>query len=132
MEHKSVSLELKDFSPGSRTAVLAHAVYNNIDRTQDISRKGMFTKSWNEIKAVDFLFNHKDGQTPGSVTRLFEDEAKAYTEVKFGNWTLGNDAMEMIDAGSATSRTDLGRRVPILTDTLMLLARLRLPSLDKV
>lgn len=99
MEHKSVSLELKDFSPGSRTGVLAHAVYNNIDRTQDISRKGMFTKSWQEIKNIDFLFNHENGKTPGNVKRVFEDEQKAYTEVKFGNWTLGNDVMEMIDAG---------------------------------
>ena len=99
MEQKYLQLELKDINPGSRTAVLAHAVYNVIDRVGDISRKGMFTKSWNEYKAIDFLFNHKADQIPGSVQRVWEDEQKAYTEVKFGNWQLGNDVMEMADAG---------------------------------
>lgn len=99
MEQKSVSFELKDFSPGQRTAVLAHAVYDVIDRGGDISRKGMFNKSWQEHKNIDFLFNHDVKSVVGSVTRTFEDNEKAYTEVKFGNWTLGNDALEMADAG---------------------------------
>lgn len=99
MEQKSVSFELKDFSPGQRTAVLAHAVYDVIDRGGDISRKGMFNKSWQEHKNIDFLFNHEVKSVVGSVTRTFEDNEKAYTEVKFGNWTLGNDALEMADAG---------------------------------
>lgn len=98
MEQKNIALELKDFSPGSRTAIVAHAVYNNIDRVGDISRKGMFNKSWQEYKEIDFLFNHDLKQTPGSVLRTFEDEERAYTEVKFGNWTLGNDVMEMTEA----------------------------------
>lgn len=99
MEKKAVPFELKDFSAGSRTAVIAHAVYNNIDRAGDISRKGMFTKSWKENKNIDFLFNHEEKAVVGNVTRVFEDEEKAYTEVKFGNWTLGNDVLEMAEAG---------------------------------
>ena len=99
MERKSVTLELKDFSPGSRTAVVAHAVYDVIDRTGDISRKGMFTKSWQENPKIDFLFNHKEDQIPGNAVKMWEDDARAYTEVKFGNWTLGNDVMEMAEAG---------------------------------
>lgn len=99
MEHKSVSIELKDFSAKSRTAIVAHAVYDNIDRVGDISRKGMFTKSWKESPLVDFWFNHDPKQVPGTVTRTFEDETKAYSELKFGNWTLGNDVLEMADAG---------------------------------
>lgn len=99
MEKKFLQLELKDFSPGSRTAVLAHAVYDVIDRLGDISRKGMFNKSWQEYKSIDFLFNHKTDQIPGNVNRTWEDEQKAYTEVKFGDWTLGNDVMNMADAG---------------------------------
>ena len=99
MEHKSVSIELKDFSAKSRTAIVAHAVYDNIDRVGDISRKGMFTKSWKESPLVDFWFNHGPKQVPGTVTRTFEDETKAYSELKFGNWTLGNDVLEMADAG---------------------------------
>jgi HK97 family phage prohead protease len=99
METKSISIEVKDVDTGKRTAVLAHAVYGNVDRTKDISVKGMFTKSWKENPDVDFLFNHKTDEIPGNVTRLFEDEQKAYTEVKFGKWSLGNDVLEMADSG---------------------------------
>lgn len=99
MEKKSIAIELKDFNPGQRTAVLAHAVYDVIDRGGDIARKGMFNKSWQEFKNIDFLFNHEVKSVVGTVQRTFEDDQKAYTEVKFGNWTLGNDALEMADSG---------------------------------
>jgi HK97 family phage prohead protease len=99
MEHKSISFEVKDFSKESRTAVIAHAVYGNIDLTGDISVKGMFNSSWQRKDSVSFYFNHDDTQSPGKVLRTFEDEQKAYTEVKFGPYTLGNDVMEMVDFG---------------------------------
>jgi HK97 family phage prohead protease len=99
MEHKSIPFELKDLNFGSRSAIIAHAVYNNIDRVGDISTKGMFNKSWAEKKKIDFLFNHDTKQIPGNVLRTFEDDEKAYTEVKFGNWTLGDDMIAMIDSG---------------------------------
>lgn len=99
MERKSVSIQLKDFSKHSRTVVFSHAVYGNIDRTGDISMKGMFRSSWDRGDRVDFLFNHDETQVPGRVVRTFEDEQKAYTEAKFGNWQLGNDVMEMVDFG---------------------------------
>lgn len=99
LEHKSISLELKDLDNSKRTAVIAHAVYNVVDRCGDISCKGMFDKTWQENKSIDFLFNHYPDQVVGSVIRTFEDEEKAYTEVKFGNWTLGNDVLEMADMG---------------------------------
>jgi len=99
MEHKSINFELKDLSKDSRTAIIAHAVYNNIDRVGDISTQGMFTSSWERKDAIDFLFNHNDGDVPGKVIRTFEDEQKAYTEVKFGNWKLGDDMIAMIEAG---------------------------------
>lgn len=98
MERKSIPLEFKDIDTNSRTAVIAHAVYTNIDRVKDISTKGMFTKSWKENKSIDFLFNHIDGDVVGNVKGVFDDDAKAYTEVKFGNWTTGNDVLEMADA----------------------------------
>jgi HK97 family phage prohead protease len=99
LEHKTVSLELKDFDSSKRTAVIAHCVYNVIDRVGDISCKGMFDKTWKENKSVDFLFNHDPEQVVGATVRTFDDEEKAYTEVKFGNWTLGNDVLEMADMG---------------------------------
>lgn len=99
MEHKSIPFELKDMSKEKRTAVIAHAVYNNIDRVGDISTKGMFNKSWKENKSIDFLFNHNEDEIPGVVLKTFEDDEKAYTEVKFGAWKLGDDILEMADAG---------------------------------
>jgi HK97 family phage prohead protease len=98
VEIKAIGLELKDVNTSKRTAIIAHAVYNNIDRTGDISCKGMFEKTWRENKNIDFLFNHEAEQVVGNVLKTFEDEEKAYTEVKFGNWTLGNDVLEMADS----------------------------------
>jgi HK97 family phage prohead protease len=98
VEIKAIGLELKDVNTSKRTAIIAHAVYNNIDRTGDISCKGMFDKTWRENKNIDFLFNHEAEQVVGNVLKTFEDEEKAYTEVKFGNWTLGNDVLEMADS----------------------------------
>lgn len=101
IERKATALELTDMDRDKRTAVIAHAVYNNIDRFKDISRKGMFNKSWNETKAGDIRFDidHDAKQQPGKVTRTYENELKAFTEVKFGSHTLGNDTMIMMDEG---------------------------------
>lgn len=93
-----IELELKDLDTSKRTAVIKHAVYTSIDRVKDISTKGMFTKSWRE-GLPDFLFNHVEGATTGNVKSTFDDKDGAYTEVKFGTWTLGNDVLEMADAG---------------------------------
>jgi HK97 family phage prohead protease len=93
-----IALEFKDLDTNKRTAVIKHAVYTSIDRVKDISTKGMFTKSWNENKP-DFLFNHIEGKTVGSTIKTFDDESGAFTEVKFGNWTLGNDVLEMASEG---------------------------------
>lgn len=100
LERKNIPLELKDVDKGSRTAIIAHAAYDNIDRTNDISRKGMFNKSWNESKSdISFYLNHDDTQAPGKVVNVFEDEKKAYTEAKLGTHTLGNDVLIMMDEG---------------------------------
>lgn len=99
MEKKDIALELKDLDTGKREGLIAHAVYNSIDRLGDISEKGMFTKSWRENKSIDFLFNHEEDQIVGKVLGVFEDEQKAYTRVSFGRWKLGDDVMEMADAG---------------------------------
>lgn len=102
IEHKSFgSLELSDMDKEHRTAVIAHAAYDNIDRAGDISRKGMFEKSWRETKASDIVFDidHDKRQQPGKVIGTFESEAKAFTKVSFGTHTLGTDTMLMMDEG---------------------------------
>ena len=93
-----VHLKVKDLDASKRTAVIKHAVYGSIDKTGDISHKGMFTKSWNE-GLPKFYFNHNKEQKPGKTLRVSEDNEGAYTEVKFSNTTLGNDVMEMISDG---------------------------------
>lgn len=100
MEYKSVTLEMKDLDKGSRTAIIAHAVYNNIDRAKDISRKGMFSKSWHESKEdINLYLNHNDEQSPGKVLDVYEDDGKAYTKAWLGTHTLGNDTLIMMDEG---------------------------------
>ena len=102
IEHKSMSsLELSDMDMEHRTAVIAHAVYDNIDRYGDISRKGMFSKSWKETKAENIRFDidHDSALQPGLVKSTWENEQKAFTKVWFGSHTLGNDTMLMMDEG---------------------------------
>jgi hypothetical protein len=101
IERKSLDFELSDMDKEHRTAVIAHAVYDNIDRFGDISRKGMFNKSWKETKASDIYFNidHDMKSQPGLVRATFENEQKAFTKVWFGTHTLGNDTMLMMDEG---------------------------------
>lgn len=99
MEYSSVPLEVKDMSREKRTILFAHANYGNIDRGNDISDRGMFTKSWTENPTPDFLFNHKTEQILGKTIRVFDDENKAYTEGKFGKWKQADDVMEMAEEG---------------------------------
>lgn len=96
-----MDLEVSELNRERRTAVIAHAVYNNVDRFGDISRKGMFNKSWNETKASNIRFDidHDPYKQPGLVKSVWEDEKKAYTKVSFGSHTLGNDTMIMMDEG---------------------------------
>ncbi len=100
IETKSIPFELKDMDKNTRTAVIAHAAYNNIDRTKDISRKGMFTKSWKESKdEIALYLNHNDEQSPGKVVDVYEDDSYAYTKAWLGTHTLGNDTLIMMDEG---------------------------------
>lgn len=103
METKSIALEVKDFDKEKRTVVVAHAAYNNIDRTKDISRKGMFTKSWNENREdIAFYKNHNSDLTPGKVVDFWEDDSFAYTKAFLGTHTLGEDTLRMLDEGIIT------------------------------
>lgn len=96
------AFELQEFNTERRTAVIAHSVYNNIDRYGDVSRPGMFTKSWRENKAIKFLIDHNPALRPGVVVSTFDDEKKAYTKVKFSQSTLGTDTMYQMDEGIIT------------------------------
>lgn len=105
-EIKSISdFEVKDLDTNRRTAVIAHAVYDVIDKVQDISRKGMFNRSWKAAKAtgieksIGFYINHDPERQPGLVKDVWETENKAYTKVWFGNHTLGNDTLAMMSDG---------------------------------
>lgn len=100
MERKSINFELKDLDKSKRIAIIAHATYDNIDRVGDISRKGMFTKTWSESKAdLNFYLNHNDEQAPGKVEDVYEDNHNAYTKAWMGTHTLGNDVLTMMDEG---------------------------------
>ena len=91
-----IQLEFKDLDTSKRTAVIKHAVYISIDKVGDISHQGMFTKSWQEAKPKIYI-NHNANKIPGTTLRTWDDIKAAFTEMKFGTWTLGNDALEMAD-----------------------------------
>lgn len=128
MEIKSIDLEFKDIDTGKRQGVIAHAIYGEVDEVGDISTRGMFKKSWQENKSVDFLFNHEEDQIVGTTTDLYDDEKKAYTAVSFGKWKLADDVMEMAEAkvlrgasfGYKTTRKEFkqmsGRKVRVLKE----------------
>jgi HK97 family phage prohead protease len=107
MEYKALTLEVDDLSHDKGTAVIRHAVYDNIDLVNDVARKGMFTKTWGEKKSADgqsvdisFYVNHDDTQAPGRVIDVFDKEGKAFTKVKMGTHTLGSDTLKMLDEGT--------------------------------
>jgi hypothetical protein len=101
IEYKSLDLEMSEMDRERRTAIISHAVYDVIDRAGDISRKGMFNKSWSETKAgnIRFDIDHDKKLQPGKVIKTFETDKKAFTQVKFGSHTLGSDTMIMMDEG---------------------------------
>lgn len=100
IEYKATEpIELSELNTERRTAVIAHAVYDNIDKKEDIARRGMFTRSWKANKDIDFLIDHDRKLRPGKVLDLYDDEKKAYTKVKFSQSTLGTDTMYMMDEG---------------------------------
>lgn len=100
LEYKSTPLNLKDISLDSRTVVFAHATYDNIDRMGDISRAGMFDKTWKENKAdIKFYENHVPTQPLGVIVDVWEEKAEnqAMTSGKLAKTTRGNDMLEMLD-----------------------------------
>jgi HK97 family phage prohead protease len=101
VEYKSSNIiELKDVDTSKREAVLAHATYDSVDRTKDIARKGMFSKSWKENKDdISYYVNHDPEKVPGRPVDFWEDNQHAYTKVYHGTHTLGNDTLIMMDEG---------------------------------
>lgn len=107
VEYKSLPLEIDSLSKEKGTATIAHAAYDNIDLGKDVSRKGMFDKTWKEKKSSDgsydisFYLNHDEEQAPGKVIAVHDNKQKAFTEVKTGSHTLGRDTLIMMDEGIA-------------------------------
>lgn len=95
---KSIELNIKDIDMSKREAVIAHATYKTFDSDRDISNRGMFDKSWaNSFHLLRFFLNHKKDQAPGKVIHTWDDDQHAYTRVKLGTHTLGEDVLKMLD-----------------------------------
>lgn len=95
---KAIDLCVKDIDLAKREAVIAHATYKSLDGDGDRSNKGMFLKSWNEqFGILRFFLNHKKDQAPGRPLRAWDDDDHAYTQVKLGTHTLGEDVLKMLD-----------------------------------
>ena len=95
---KSIELNIKDIDMSKREAVIAHATYKSLDGDGDRSNRGMFDKSWKEnFNLLRFFLNHKKDQAPGKVLKTWDDGDHAYTQVKLGTHTLGEDVLKMLD-----------------------------------
>jgi HK97 family phage prohead protease len=95
---KSIDLNIKDIDMSKREAVIAHATYKTFDGDGDLSNRGMFDKSWKEkFHLLRFFLNHKKDQAPGKVMKTWDDADHAYTHVKLGTHTLGEDVLKMLD-----------------------------------
>ena len=100
MKTKASQLVMKDMDMGKRTAVIAHATYGTLDGDKDRSNRGMFDKSWKENKGLLRVFvNHKKDLAPGKPIRTWDDSEHAYTEIKLGTHTLGEDTLKQLDEG---------------------------------
>lgn len=98
-----ISAELKDISLEKRTAKVAFATFNNVDKYKDIVMPTFFDKTWKEDKGdIKFFWNHNPYEAPGKTQELFKDNKHAYAIGWFGTHTLGNDVLKMVDEGVAT------------------------------
>lgn len=103
MEYKSTPIEVKGIDKGKRTADIAFATYNNIDRGKDILRPGAFKKSWTERKSdIRFFLNHDPSQAPGKALDFYDDTNQAVAKAYLGTHTLGEDTLKMMDEGIIT------------------------------
>lgn len=97
---KAIDLCVKDIDLSKREAVIAHATYKTLDGDGDRSNRGMFDKSWKEnFNLLRFFLNHKKDQAPGKALKAWDDGDHAYTQVKLGTHTLGEDVLKMLDEG---------------------------------
>jgi HK97 family phage prohead protease len=111
VEYKSIQFELKGVDKGKRTADIAFATYNNIDRGKDILRPGAFKKSWTERKSdIRFFLNHDPSQAPGKALEFYDDNNQAVAKAFLGTHTLGEDTLKMMDEGIITDAS-FGYRV---------------------
>lgn len=98
---KESVFHVADVSLSSREAVLAHATYKTLDKDGDRANRGMFDKSWKEKwSLLRYFLNHDRKQAPGKPIRAWDDSDHAYTQVKHGTHTLGEDVLKMIDEGT--------------------------------
>lgn len=100
MEFKDRTIEVKDVSLESRTAVIAFSSYDTIDSYNDIVRRGAFTKTFQENKSdIRFFVNHDSWAAPGKPLELWDDDKFAYAKVWCGTHTLGNDTLIQMAEG---------------------------------
>jgi HK97 family phage prohead protease len=99
---KAANDPFKDIDIKKGEGVIAFATYGSKDRDGDRANQGMFSKSWNEFKDVRFFKNHDKTTGPGKIMKLWDDDKHAYSQVKFGTHTEGQDVLKQIDEGIIT------------------------------
>lgn len=106
-QYKAFNIKAEDFDPVSRKISGYGAVFNNIDKAQDLLIKGCFAKSINdrgpESQANDkiiMLWMHDMKEPVGKITKLAEDEKGLYFEAIIDDIPLGDRAIKQLESGT--------------------------------
>lgn len=98
IQKKAGNIVLKDTKDSTRRVVFEYATFGNLDRDEDISCKGMTTKTVaDSFGDVLFLLNHD--RAAGKPVELWEEKNAAVADCECGTHTTGNDAYLMLKEG---------------------------------
>lgn len=107
MKIKALQNAISDVSTEKNTAVIKFATYSSRDRDKDKANPGMFSKSWQEFKDVRLFKNHDKLTGPGKILKLWDDQTHAYSSVKFGTHTEGQDLLKQVQEEIVTDSSYL-------------------------
>lgn len=93
---KAAKDSIKDVDLQKREAKIAFATYSGRDRDGDQANQGMFTKSWKEFQDVRLFENHDKLRAPGKILKLWDDPNHAFSHVKMGTHTIGEDVLKQM------------------------------------
>lgn len=101
---RSLDLNVKDIDTVGRVITLYSAIFDNVDRDNDVIVKGAFKKTIAEqgpagIDEIWHLLYHDPDRPVTKAFEIGEDEKGLISRIKVPNTTVGNDFLEMYKDG---------------------------------